>query len=40
VLLSPHMGYGQDETINFWYEENAKNLKKWLKGEKMEALLT
>ncbi|KAG9028389.1 hypothetical protein FRB95_006520 [Tulasnella sp. JGI-2019a] len=33
VLLSPHMGYVEEETISFWYAETAKNVERWPKGE-------
>jgi len=39
VVLSPHMGYGEMETLKGWYEDNAKNLERWLKGEELVARL-
>ena len=39
VLLSPHMGYGQDDTIRGWYQQNAANLKSWLEGGEVGARL-
>lgn len=39
VLLSPHMGYGETETINSWYKENAENLRRWLEGQDLTARL-
>jgi len=39
VVLSPHMGYGETETLNSWYAENAKNLQRWLSGEELHARL-
>ncbi|RDW79085.1 D-2-hydroxyacid dehydrogenase family protein [Aspergillus mulundensis] len=39
VLLTPHMGYG-DEQIHGWYEEVARNLERWLRGEELKTLLT
>lgn len=39
VLLSPHMGYGETVTLDSWYAENAKNLKRWLDGEELLARL-
>jgi len=40
VLLSPHMGYGETETVNGWYKENAENLQRWLDGSEVTARLT
>lgn len=33
VLISPHMGYVEDETMHSWYEQTAKNIERWVKGE-------
>jgi glycerate dehydrogenase len=33
VLLSPHMGYGETETLHSFWKESALNLGRWLKGE-------
>ncbi|KAG8864806.1 hypothetical protein FRB96_003392 [Tulasnella sp. 330] len=33
VLLSPHMGYVEEETLALWYTETAENVERWLKGE-------
>lgn len=33
VILSPHMGYVVEETMRSWYEEQAENLKAWIKGD-------
>ena len=35
VVLSPHMGYVNAGTMNRWYEEQAENLERWLKGEEV-----
>ncbi|EME46504.1 hypothetical protein DOTSEDRAFT_126269 [Dothistroma septosporum NZE10] len=35
VVLSPHMGYVNEGTINRWYEEQAENLDRWLKGHEL-----
>jgi phosphoglycerate dehydrogenase-like enzyme len=32
VLLTPHMGYVEEGTMNTWYEESAENLERWLGG--------
>ena len=37
VLLSPHMGYGETETLESWYKENAQNLKRWIDGQELTA---
>lgn len=39
VLLSPHMGYGETETIESWYKENSENLGRWLEGKELTARL-
>ncbi|KAK5163797.1 uncharacterized protein LTR77_010471 [Saxophila tyrrhenica] len=36
VVLSPHMGYTNAGTMNRWYEEQAENLERWLKGEELK----
>jgi lactate dehydrogenase-like 2-hydroxyacid dehydrogenase len=33
VLLSPHMGYVERETMNNWYDEQVEIIEKWHKGE-------
>jgi phosphoglycerate dehydrogenase-like enzyme len=35
VVLSPHMGYVEEETMRGWYEQHAKNVQRWLKGEEV-----
>lgn len=40
VLISPHMGYVEEGTVNRWYEDNAMHVEQWLKGEKLETQLT
>ena len=37
VVLSPHMGYGEEDQLNGWYEELAENLRRWLDGEEVQA---
>lgn len=39
VLLSPHMGYGETDSIKSWYKENAENLQRWLEGSPLTAKL-
>ncbi|PWY70906.1 hypothetical protein BO70DRAFT_365225 [Aspergillus heteromorphus CBS 117.55] len=38
VLLTPHMGYG-DEQIHGWYAEVAENLERWLDGKELTVRL-
>lgn len=35
VLLSPHMGYVEEEVMASWYEEQVKNILRWQKGEEL-----
>ncbi|KAI9817210.1 MAG: hypothetical protein M1827_001323 [Pycnora praestabilis] len=35
VILSPHMGYVEEEVMHAWYEETAVNVDRWMKGEKL-----
>lgn len=37
VLLTPHMGYGDEETLHGWYEEAAGNLERWLNSQELSA---
>jgi glycerate dehydrogenase len=39
VLLTPHMGYGEEELINGWYKEAADNLERWLDGKELQVRL-
>lgn len=39
VLLSPHMGYGDEETMSGWYDEVAENLTRWLDGQALRTRL-
>lgn len=34
VVLSPHMGYVERDTMHEWYELQAENVGRWLKGRK------
>ncbi|OJJ43940.1 hypothetical protein ASPZODRAFT_72478 [Penicilliopsis zonata CBS 506.65] len=36
VVLSPHMGYGEEGLISGWYEEVAENLERWLDGKELQ----
>jgi len=35
VVLSPHMGYANTGTMNRWYQEQAENVRRWMKGEEV-----
>jgi len=35
VLLSPHMGYVEEETMNNWYDEQVEIIERWHKGEQL-----
>ncbi|RYO79066.1 hypothetical protein DL766_008473 [Monosporascus sp. MC13-8B] len=33
VLLTPHMGYVEEETMDAWYKEQVENILRWERGE-------
>jgi lactate dehydrogenase-like 2-hydroxyacid dehydrogenase len=35
VLLTPHMGYVGEETLQTWYEETAENLERYIDGQEL-----
>ena len=35
VVLSPHMGYVNEGTMERWYEEQAQNVERWVKGDEL-----
>ncbi|AEO53078.1 D-isomer-specific 2-hydroxyacid dehydrogenase-like protein [Thermothelomyces thermophilus ATCC 42464] len=35
VLLTPHMGYVEEATLNGWYDMQVENLLRWEKGEEL-----
>lgn len=35
VLLSPHMGYVEEDIMSHWYEEQAENVARWLDGKEL-----
>lgn len=35
VVLSPHMGYVEETTMNSWYEQTAKNIRRYLSKEEV-----
>ncbi|KAF2420973.1 D-isomer specific 2-hydroxyacid dehydrogenase [Tothia fuscella] len=40
VVLAPHMGYGEIESMTNWYKENAENLGRYVRGEELTAKLS
>lgn len=40
VVLSPHMGYVVEETMNKWYAEQADTVEKFVKGEELPDIMT
>ncbi|KAI0002323.1 glycerate dehydrogenase [Xylariaceae sp. FL0662B] len=40
LIITPHMGYVEEEIMHTWYEETAENLERWLRGEKPIHTLT
>jgi lactate dehydrogenase-like 2-hydroxyacid dehydrogenase len=35
VLLTPHMGYVEEGTMQVWYEETAENLERYIEGKEL-----
>ncbi|KAI0106749.1 D-isomer specific 2-hydroxyacid dehydrogenase [Daldinia grandis] len=40
VVLTPHMGYVEEESITEWYEQQAQNILRWQKGEALAAIFS
>ncbi|RDW87799.1 hypothetical protein BP5796_03493 [Coleophoma crateriformis] len=40
VLLSPHMGYVEEETLSKWYELTVQNIERWGRGEPLIESMT
>ncbi|KAF2254761.1 glycerate dehydrogenase [Trematosphaeria pertusa] len=40
VLLTPHMGYVEEGTLQTWYEETAENLERYVEGKELLHLIT
>jgi lactate dehydrogenase-like 2-hydroxyacid dehydrogenase len=40
VLLTPHMGYVEEHTLQTWYEESAENLERYTNGEELLHMIT
>lgn len=36
VLISPHMGYVEERSINAWYDETVENVERWLNGQDLK----
>ncbi|KAL2876303.1 hypothetical protein SGCOL_008479 [Colletotrichum sp. CLE4] len=39
VLLTPHMGYVEESTLNAWYEQQAGNIRRWQAGDALDNVL-
>lgn len=39
VLVSPHMGYVEEETMHSWYEQQAEAVRAWLVGEQVKGVI-
>ncbi|KIX07261.1 uncharacterized protein Z518_01914 [Rhinocladiella mackenziei CBS 650.93] len=39
VLLSPHMGYAEDETMHAWYEQQVEAVRAWLDGREIPGVI-
>lgn len=39
VLLSPHMGYVEEDTMHAFYEEQVENCERWVRGEELRMVL-
>ncbi|CAM6094533.1 unnamed protein product [Calypogeia fissa] len=35
VLLSPHLGYVEEQTLNNWYDEQAEIIERWHQGREL-----
>ena len=40
VLVSPHMGYVEDETMHDWYEQQGVAAMSWVKGEEVKGVIS
>lgn len=40
VVLSPHLGYVNEDTMEIWYGEQAADVERWIAGEEVELSLT
>ncbi|KIW34755.1 uncharacterized protein PV07_01513 [Cladophialophora immunda] len=39
ILVSPHMGYVEEETMNSWYEQQGRAVASWIKGEEVKGIM-
>jgi phosphoglycerate dehydrogenase-like enzyme len=39
VLLTPHMGYVEEATLNAWYDQQVETIQQWEKGEEISQRL-
>ena len=35
VIMTPHMGYVEQDTMHRWYEEQAENVERWISGKEL-----
>ncbi|KAI1621194.1 glycerate dehydrogenase [Exophiala viscosa] len=40
VLVSPHMGYVEEETMHSWYEQQAESVRGWLAGGEVKKVIS
>ena len=38
VLLTPHMGYVEEDTLVSWYKQQVENILRWQKGEPLATI--
>ena len=38
VLLTPHMGYVEEDTLGSWYKQQVENILRWQKGEPLATI--
>ncbi|QSZ29495.1 hypothetical protein DSL72_004009 [Monilinia vaccinii-corymbosi] len=39
VLLTPHMGYVEEATVNAWFQAQVENIQRWHDGEELKNLM-
>ena len=40
MLLTPHMGYVDGDTMASWYQEEADIIEKWVRGDQLPNEIT
>ncbi|SPJ87030.1 related to formate dehydrogenase [Fusarium torulosum] len=40
VLLTPHMGYVEEDTVKSWYEQQVENIDRWAANEPLQNVFT